>query len=409
MIPPDFQLRKADRSLGAQGVARLLDEARLANKQLFYFTVPHSLPITVVEHTEVAISGAREGQAVLTHDGQDYGLSSDERRGARTIKILVPSEGGDKYSIRTLLAPCFRVPANMPAVDRDVDQTVHVKRVTKYLPGADAVNRGAGPSPNAPRPQPEGLKNRFLPHGIRPSITVRAPSPILNDPNSPVPPSSQLTVAAASARKQAKKRKHDGTEDSPRKRAQTESKREKTSKQKRKAAEKDSDSDDEAAFERPHIKTSLPKKAKQSHTASQKSTSAILPPIVPTRSEPKMGAPAPATNGVPPPRKITPVPPPRPGQVPSVPSGTKPQASKSNNTNNWANPNPTKQTAVPLPPYARQTPPVSRSSAELVQEPAAHTPKSGKKKKDKKATLPSSSHYNETPVQPPNPSRRHVQ
>jgi len=103
MIPPDFQLQRADKKLGASDVAQLLDEARLANKQLFYFTVPYSLPVTVVEQTEIAASSVFGGQPVVSHKGDEYGLSIDDAQGAKTIKILVPNEGGDQYSIRKLL------------------------------------------------------------------------------------------------------------------------------------------------------------------------------------------------------------------------------------------------------------------------------------------------------------------
>jgi len=109
MIPPDFQLRKADKNLGANDVAQLLGEARLANKQLFYFTVPYSLPVTVVEQTEIAITTAQKGLPIFSHEGEQYGVSFDDPKATKTIKILVPSEGGDKFSIRESVGLLSRV------------------------------------------------------------------------------------------------------------------------------------------------------------------------------------------------------------------------------------------------------------------------------------------------------------
>lgn len=94
-----FELRRADASNDASDVARVFRQAKLEGKQLWYFTAPSSVPITVVEKMAIPVEKAEQGKAILSHEGQDYGMSFDDALTSKTIKLLIPNKAGDKYSI----------------------------------------------------------------------------------------------------------------------------------------------------------------------------------------------------------------------------------------------------------------------------------------------------------------------
>ena len=94
-----FQLRRADASNDASDVTRIFRQAKLEGKQLWYFTVPASVPITVVEKMAIPVAQAEQGKAILSHDGQDYGMTFDDAMTSKTIKLLIPNKAGDKYSM----------------------------------------------------------------------------------------------------------------------------------------------------------------------------------------------------------------------------------------------------------------------------------------------------------------------
>jgi hypothetical protein len=96
-----FELRRADGTNDASDVARVFRQAKLEGKQLWYFTAPSSVPITVVEKMAIPVEKAEQGKAILSHEGEDYGMSFDDSLTSKTIKLLIPNKAGDKYSIRT--------------------------------------------------------------------------------------------------------------------------------------------------------------------------------------------------------------------------------------------------------------------------------------------------------------------
>ncbi|CAK7201899.1 hypothetical protein SEUCBS139899_004614 [Sporothrix eucalyptigena] len=159
-----FQLRRADESNDASDVARIFHQAKLEGKQLWYFTAPASVPITVVEQMAIPVAKAEQGKAILSHEGEDYGMSFDDSLTSRTIKVLIPNKAGDKYS----------------TLDRTIDKTMHLKRVTRFAldgDGAGAGNTLAVQAPvsakKPPRKQPEGLRARFLPIGVNDSASSK--------------------------------------------------------------------------------------------------------------------------------------------------------------------------------------------------------------------------------------------
>ncbi|CAK7272508.1 hypothetical protein SEPCBS57363_005166 [Sporothrix epigloea] len=152
-----FQLRRADSSKDASDVTRIFRQAKLEGKQLWYFTVPASVPITVVEQMAIPVAEAKQGKAILSHEGQDYGVSFDDALTSKTIKLLIPNKAGDKYSF----------------VDRTIEKTMHLRRVTRFAqedenaaPAIDPAVKARITAKKTPRQQPEGLRARFLPIGV---------------------------------------------------------------------------------------------------------------------------------------------------------------------------------------------------------------------------------------------------
>ncbi|KAI1139162.1 hypothetical protein F5Y05DRAFT_340101 [Hypoxylon sp. FL0543] len=149
----DFVLRKASSDNPAKEVTEFFNNTNLEGKQVWYFTAPASLPITVLKDMEIDLSKVTTGQALLNHKGDDYGVDLESHATSTQIQLLIPSQAGDGYT----------------ALNRGIDSTVHLRRMAKFGPG-NAVNatatEGYTPIPKAIRGQPEGLKPRFTPIGV---------------------------------------------------------------------------------------------------------------------------------------------------------------------------------------------------------------------------------------------------
>lgn len=142
-----FQLRRATADADASDVSRIFKQAKLEGKQVWYFTAPASVPVTVIEKMAIPVEKARQGKSVLSHGGEDYGVAFDDSITTKTIKLLIPNQSGDKYQL----------------LNREIDQTMHLKRVTQFSQDSEE------PAPVAakiPRAQPAGLRSRFLPIGV---------------------------------------------------------------------------------------------------------------------------------------------------------------------------------------------------------------------------------------------------
>lgn len=97
-IAPDFVLRKSDENTNGQDVARLCNQANMQGKQVWYFTVPANVPISVVQKMEIPMDHSNRGDRVFSHDGDDYGISFDSMMPKSSISILIPSADGARYS-----------------------------------------------------------------------------------------------------------------------------------------------------------------------------------------------------------------------------------------------------------------------------------------------------------------------
>lgn len=96
-IAPDFTLRKGDDGANGQDVARICNEANLQGKQVWYFTVPSNVPISVIQNMEIPMDRSQFGGPVFSHEGQDYGATFDAITPRSSIQILIPSSGDSNY------------------------------------------------------------------------------------------------------------------------------------------------------------------------------------------------------------------------------------------------------------------------------------------------------------------------
>ncbi|KAI0098136.1 DNA-directed RNA polymerase I subunit RPA34.5-domain-containing protein [Nemania sp. FL0031] len=159
----DFTLRKASSDNPGKEVADFFSNANLEGKQVWYFTAPASLPITVLKDMEIDLASASQGGPLLTHNGDNYGLDLESYATNTQIQLLIPSRGGDKYT----------------SLSRSIDSTVHLRRMAKFGPSGEVhatATEDYVPIPKPIREQPEGLKVRYTPIGVpTPAISNIAP------------------------------------------------------------------------------------------------------------------------------------------------------------------------------------------------------------------------------------------
>ncbi|KAI1431909.1 DNA-directed RNA polymerase I subunit RPA34.5-domain-containing protein [Xylaria sp. CBS 124048] len=230
----EFTLRKASSDNPGKELADFFSSANLEGKQVWYFTAPASLPITVLKDMEIDLTKAVKGGPLLTHGGDNYGLDLESHATNTQIQLLIPSRGGEKYS----------------TLNHAIDSTVHLRRMAKFGPGGEVQSTATDdyvPVPKPIRAQPEGLKARYTPIGVptppvpsaitaiskapasksssQTSTKARAASPSSSEsesgsdsdvdmttPSAPVIPASQAKPAKAAAVNGDRKRKHSGDE-----------------------------------------------------------------------------------------------------------------------------------------------------------------------------------------------------
>jgi hypothetical protein len=96
-VSSEFHLRKADDGTSAADVAQFFSEAKMEGKQLWYFTAPASIPIEVVEKLEIPLERAQKGLSILSHNGDEYGVTFEDASTSRAIKLVIPNKAGDQY------------------------------------------------------------------------------------------------------------------------------------------------------------------------------------------------------------------------------------------------------------------------------------------------------------------------
>ncbi|KAI1821627.1 DNA-directed RNA polymerase I subunit RPA34.5-domain-containing protein [Xylaria intraflava] len=177
----EFTLRKASSDNPGKEVADFFNSANLEGKQVWYFTAPASLPITVLKDMEIDLTKAMKGGPLLTHAGDNYGLDLESHATNTQIQLLIPSRGGDKYT----------------ALNHSIDSTVHLRRMAKFGPGGEVHATATDdyvPVPKPIREQPEGLRIRYTPIGV-PSIPSANAAKLMTPANSfSSQPSTKLRV-----------------------------------------------------------------------------------------------------------------------------------------------------------------------------------------------------------------------
>ncbi|KAI1385813.1 uncharacterized protein F4822DRAFT_432672 [Hypoxylon trugodes] len=216
----NFVLRKASSDNPGKEVTDFFNKTNLEGKQVWYFTAPASLPITVLKDMEIDLSKATTGEALLNHKGDNYSLDIESHATSTQIQLLIPSQGGDKYS----------------ALNRGIDSTVHIRRKATFGPnGATSATATDDytPIPKAIRDQPQGLRPRFTPIGVPnpalPQIQLPKPqsTPAQDDSSESESESESDEEVAAPKPKKPEvtngnlKRKHPGGEKAASKRPKT--------------------------------------------------------------------------------------------------------------------------------------------------------------------------------------------
>ncbi|TDZ15681.1 hypothetical protein Cob_v011388 [Colletotrichum orbiculare MAFF 240422] len=141
----DFVLRQAQGDEDGKDMADFFAKAKLDGKQIWCFTAPASIPISVIEKLEIPMDKAQNGDVILKHNAEDYTVALDA--GASTsIELVIPNKKGTRYDT----AP------------QKVENVLHFKRVTQLTGASERPAAG----PDAPRPQPSGMKARFRPIGV---------------------------------------------------------------------------------------------------------------------------------------------------------------------------------------------------------------------------------------------------
>ncbi|KAJ4291165.1 hypothetical protein N0V90_010363 [Kalmusia sp. IMI 367209] len=114
----------------------------LKGKQIWHITAPEDVSLSGL--SQLAMDKAREGVAVLDHEGKSYGLSSTESTKSER-EVLIPSSNGYKSVI------------NLPRLSsKQADQDT----------GSAAAASITASTIRAVKPQRKGLKMRFFPSGF---------------------------------------------------------------------------------------------------------------------------------------------------------------------------------------------------------------------------------------------------
>lgn len=95
-VGKDFVLRQAQGDEDGKDMADFFAKAKLDGKQLWYFTAPASIPISVVEKLQIPMDKAQSGDAMFQHNSEDYTVGFDV--GSSTaVQLLIPNKKGTRY------------------------------------------------------------------------------------------------------------------------------------------------------------------------------------------------------------------------------------------------------------------------------------------------------------------------
>ncbi|EGX96653.1 RNA polymerase I, subunit RPA34.5 [Cordyceps militaris CM01] len=145
-VPHNIELGKSDKHSNGQDVARICKEAILQGKQFWYFTVPHAVPVSLVQKLEFPVDASQQGDNILSHNGEDYGVSFDSTAPTKSFEILIPATKDSAYQ----------------SSRQTTDKVVQLRAITQ-IGVTTATPSAIGSSTNVARSQPIDLKPRFQP------------------------------------------------------------------------------------------------------------------------------------------------------------------------------------------------------------------------------------------------------
>ncbi|KAM3522544.1 hypothetical protein MY4038_008587 [Beauveria bassiana] len=157
-LPPDFELRKSEQQSNGQDVARVCSEANQQGKQLWYFTLPANVPVSVVENLEFPLDSSQQCGSILRQNGEDYGVSFDTMPPTKSIQILIHPADGSTYE-----------PSR-----HAVNEVMQIRSITE-IGVTTATPADVGSSAMIARPQPKGLTARFRPIGVKSDVGTHHP------------------------------------------------------------------------------------------------------------------------------------------------------------------------------------------------------------------------------------------
>ncbi|KAL1892423.1 hypothetical protein Cpir12675_004537 [Ceratocystis pirilliformis] len=211
----DFMLRKAVGNADGGKLARLFSQATSSGKQLWYFTAPADVPITLVESMEIPLDQAMAGgEASFKHQGEDFAVEVDQVASNRNMALMIPSgPSDDKYNC-------------------DVRRANAVFSLRRVVPTSTISNITITATKKTYRPQPRGMKMRFRPIGVPADADMGHMTYDDSDDESVAAPSPKKrkhkeTMADDQSKK---KRKEKSSSDSKKERKEKKEKKEKKSK-----------------------------------------------------------------------------------------------------------------------------------------------------------------------------------
>ncbi|KAJ2896962.1 hypothetical protein MKZ38_005061 [Zalerion maritima] len=128
----------------AKVMRKLAKDAQASGQKLLVFSMPASIPVTIIEKMTIDINKIKEGRALLTHNGDQYTMTSEDPSTSKEVTLTVADKG-------------VFAKATHP------NQIYHLEQVrTTTVPHAQPSI-----AKKAPRPQPKNLKLRCPTIGVK--------------------------------------------------------------------------------------------------------------------------------------------------------------------------------------------------------------------------------------------------
>jgi hypothetical protein len=90
--PTGFEVASID---DTPKTSKLFSKSGLEGKQIWYITAPASVPISSIQ--KVSLAGIKQGEAILSHNGSNYGFQQDASVNSTYTKIVMPNSSDDGY------------------------------------------------------------------------------------------------------------------------------------------------------------------------------------------------------------------------------------------------------------------------------------------------------------------------